>query len=412
MSIFRRIFRKDPEQSFSKGREAFDKGKYSLASKLFEKAYQQYDIPNMKIISIENAAIAAEYADNFERSLNLYYKTICNKIRTEPRPKSVLPDFDKVFQIFRLSEKPSIPLFNILLLKFLILLSEKDFDQLTSFYNKLKIDTSDQYGRAIEESWALIHSSDTFEKKKQLPQVDLPEEFEQIYRNAERVMQRCSLCEIVLESDDKMELIEKGIEFSLSTTLTAHAPMSIQKIHLKTGTKGRIITSSTPELPLKLSTGENYSILYSLIPNLPGEWLLGPMSIIYTIPSEQGEYPSTGNTISINVNDAAPALKLSMESKTIEEDLEYMITISVENVGKTTLQNVKIVTEIPEEVKIHEGTNEKFISTLVEGETFQYEMLVRFALDKSHLSGHIIKANGFIKDNQRLAKSSVKLGGS
>ncbi|UCG90074.1 MAG: hypothetical protein JSU57_06325 [Candidatus Heimdallarchaeota archaeon] len=412
MHILRRIFRIDPQRDFSKGRKAFDQGKYALASKIFLKTHNQFDTIDMKIISLENAAISAEYAEMFERSLELYYRTILIKLHTDQLPKEVLQDVDKAIYMARQCEDPPIPINKIFYMKFLIFLSQKDFDQLNAFFKKLKFEASDEYSKAIEKSWTLIHSSDTFEKKEPLPQVGLPNEFYSISETAEQVMQRCSLCEIFLKTTDQSELIQKGTEFSLSATLTAYANLSIQKIHLKTGTRGRILTSSEPEFPFRMSTGENYSIIFSLIPNLPGEWLLGPLSLVYSIPSESGEYPVVSKPISFMVEDAAPALKLTMESETIEEDLEYLITISAENVGKTALQDVKIVSEIPEGIKIHEGTKEKHISTLGEGESFQYEIRVRFELDRTHFSGYIVKINGYIEDDRRLSKSSIRLGGN
>ncbi|MFX0014213.1 MAG: hypothetical protein ACFFBQ_00510 [Promethearchaeota archaeon] len=411
MSIFRRIFRIDPQRDFSKGREAFDQGMYALASKIFQKTYKQFDTIDMKLVSLENAAIAAEYADMFEKSLELYYQTVLLKLQTGQPPKEVLHDIDKAINMARQSEKSSFPINRLFFMKFLILLSEKDFDQLASYYRKLSYDFSDKYQDAIEKSWTLIHSTETFAKKESLPQVDLPEEFYSILDVAEKVMQRCSLCEISLSIIDQPENIQKGTSFSISATLTSHSNLSIKTINLKTGTRGRILNSSTPNLPLKMSTGENYSIIFTLIPNLPGEWLLGPLSLTYSIPSESGKFPVTSEPISLMVKDAEPALKLTMDSKTIEEDHEYIITISVENVGKTSLQNIKIISDIPEGIKIHEGTKEKYISALGEGESFQYEILIRFELDKTHFSGYIVKANGFIEDNQRLAKCSIKLGG-
>lgn len=412
MFILRRIFGIDPQNDFSKARLAFDQGKYSLASKLFEKTYNRFDTIDMRIICLENAAIAAEYADKFEKSLELFYLTVLIKISSGQRPKGVLHDIDKAVQMARQSEKPSIPINKLIFMRFLIFLSEKEFDQLTALFNKLKFENSDKYKEAIERTWDLIHLSETFEKKELLPKIDLPKEFHTILDEAEKVMRRCSLCEIELRTIGQPEDVQKGTEFDLSATITAHANLSIGKINLKTGTRGRLLTSSTPELPLKLSTGENYSIIFSLIPNLPGKWPLGPLSLIYSIPSESGDYPVTSVPLFLKVKDAAPALKLSMNSETIEEDLEYLITISAENVGKTGLQDVKIVPEIPEGMKIYEGTGEKYISALGEGESFQYEIRVRFDLDKSHFSGYIIKANGYIEDNKKLSKCSIKLGGS
>ncbi|MFW9905883.1 MAG: hypothetical protein ACFFFH_16295 [Candidatus Thorarchaeota archaeon] len=412
MFILRRIFGIDPQNDFSKARMAFDQGKYSLASKLFEKTYKKFDTIEMKIISLENAAIAAEYADMLEKSLELYHHTLLIKMSSGQRPKEVLYDIDKAIQMARHLEKPSIPTSYFIFMKFLIFLSEKEFDQLNALYNKLNLDPGDKYKAAIEKIWTLIHSSDTFEKKEPLPQVDLPKEFSPILTEAERVMQRCSLCEIKLSTISKSEDIQKGTEFEMSAAITAHANLSIRKLNLKTGPRGRLLTSSTPELPLKLSTGENYSIIFSLIPNLPGEWPLGPLSLIYSIPSEEGDYPVISTPISLIVKDAEPALKLLMNYETIEEDFEYLITISAENVGKTDLQDIKIVPEIPQGIKIFEGTGEKYLSTLGEGESFQYEIRVRFDLDKSHLSGYIIKANGYIEDNKKLSKCSIKLGGN
>jgi hypothetical protein len=412
MFIFRRIFGIDPQNDFSKARLAFDQGKYSIASKLFEKTYKRFDTIDMKIISLENAAIAAEYADMFEKSLELYYHTLLIKLSSGQRPKEVLNDIDKAIQMAKHLEKPSIPISKFEFMKCLIFLSEKEFDHLNALYNKLDLEPEDKYKAAIERTWTLIHSSDPFEKKEPLPQVDLPKEFNSILAEAEEVMQRCSLCEIELKAISKLEDIQKGTEFEISVTLTAQTNLSIGKLNLKTGPRGRLLTSTTPDLPLKLSTGENYSIIFSLIPNLPGEWPLGPLSLIYSIPSEEGDYPVISAPISLIVKDAEPALKLSMISETLEEDFEYLITISAENVGKTDLQNVKIVPEIPQGMKIFEGTSEKYLSTLGEGQSFQYEIRVRFDLDKSHLSGYIIKASGYIEDNKKLSKCSIRLGGN
>lgn len=409
MSIIRRLLRIDPQRDFSKGRRAFDHGNYTLASKLFQKTFKQFDTLEMKIISLENAAISAEYAEMYEKSSELYYHCVCLKLGVGHSSKEVIPDIEKSLKMARLSEKSPINPNKLVFMKFLILLSEKNFNQLTSFYKNQTADFSDKYNQALEKTWLLIHSSETFEKKEHLPHVDLPEEFVSVLNSAEKVMQRCSLCEAVLESQSKH--IEKGMEFAVLVTLTAHTSMSIHKISLKTGSRGRILTSSTPELPLKLSTGENYSISFSIIPNLPGEWLLGPVSILYSIPSETGEYPVESEPISLTVKEGVPGLKVSIFSETIEEDLEYLITILAENVGKTMLQDVKIITEIPEGVKIQEGTNEKFISTLGEGESFQYEIRLRFSLDQTHFSGHIIRASGFIQNDQQLAKCSIRLGG-
>ena len=76
------------------------------------------------------------------------------------------------------------------------------------------------------------------------------------------------------------------------------------------------------------------------------------------------------------------------------------------------LQDIKIVPEIPEGIKIYEGTSEKYISTLGEGESFRYEIRVRFDIDRTHFSGYIIKAIGYIEDTKKLSKCSIKLGGS
>jgi hypothetical protein len=214
-----------------------------------------------------------------------------------------------------------------------------------------------------------------------------------------------------LDELDSSGAIQKGGEFSLPASFTAHAPISISSINLKTGAKGRILSSTIPELPLNLSTGENYSIVFSLIPNLPGEWEIGPLSLSYSIPSESGVYLVLSNRIIITIKEAAPALKLSMEFDIIEEDYDYLVRLSAENSGKIALQNVRIQTDIPDAVKIHEGTSDKIISTLVEGEIFEFQFRIRFAPDQSHFDGHIIRANGFIESNQRLAKCSIKLGG-
>jgi hypothetical protein len=411
MSFFQRIFRKDPEQDLSKGQQAFNQRKYKLALKLFEKAHNRFEKIEMKLIALDNAALSAENADMFEKASEFYYQTILIKLANEYQIKDIQLDINRAIQAIQLSNKPPISLNKLLYMKFLIILSTKQFDKLTSFHEKLKFDFSDEYKDAIEKTWTLIHSADTYVEKASLPQIKLPEEFNTIKKKAEQIMQRCSLCTVTLKENDLSEAIQKGDEFFLSASLTAHAPVSISSINLRTGTKGRISSSTIPELPLKMSTGENYSIVFSLTPNLPGEWSVGPLFISYSIPSELGDYTVSSEPSSILIEEAVPALKLSMEAETIEEDFDYLIIISAENIGKTTLQNVKIQTEIPEGVKIREGTNEKYISTLGEGEIFQYNLRVQFALDQTHFDGHIIRTNGFIENDRRLSKCSIKLGG-
>ena len=143
MFILRRLFGMDPQNDFSKAREAFDQGKYSLASRLFEKTHKRFDTIDMQIISLENAAIAAEFADMFEKSLELYYHTVLIKISSGQEPKDVLSDIDKALQIAQRCEKPPIPINKLFFMKFLIFLSEKEFNQLFSFYNKLDFDCED-----------------------------------------------------------------------------------------------------------------------------------------------------------------------------------------------------------------------------------------------------------------------------
>jgi uncharacterized membrane protein len=164
-------------------------------------------------------------------------------------------------------------------------------------------------------------------------------------------------------------------------------------------------------MPLNLSTGENYTVNYSLVPNLPGEWKIGPLAVKYTIPKEEGEYSSSSNKIPVEAKDAEPALKISLDSETIEEDLEYFLTVTSENNGKIALQNINIKLDIPEGVKISQGTEEKVISSLVEGETFQFDITVQLDLEMTHFEGRVIRVEGFIDDSHRLAKSSIKIGG-
>ena len=87
------------------------------------------------------------------------------------------------------------------------------------------------------------------------------------------------------------------------------------------------------------------------------------------------------------------------------------MTIIVENIGKISLQNTLIKIDIPEGVKISQGTEEKLISSLAEGETFSFEIEIKFDLEQTHFDGRVIKTQCFIGEKHRLAKSSIKLGG-
>lgn len=411
MFILRRILRVDPESDHSKGQEAYNQRKYARALKHFERAFKRYDDLNKKLVALDNAAVCAEKASTYEKASLLYYQAIILKLANQKQQKEISLDIDRTIRTLKLSENPPISINKILFMKFLMLLSEKEFEKLETFYKKLRIGTNDEFSEAIEKTWSLIHSADTFVNKVPLPMTDLPVEYSAIIQKAEKIMQRCSLCEVSLNDLDSSEVIQKGGEFSLPASLTAHAPVSISSINLKTGARGRILSSTIPELPLNMSTGENYAMVFSLIPNLPGDWEIGPLSLSYSIPSESGVYLVSSNRILLVVKEAAPALKLSMEFDTIEEDYEYLIRLTAENSGKIALQNVRIHTDIPDAVKIHEGTSDKIISTLVEGEIFQYQFRIRFAPDQTHFKGHVLRANGFIEDNHRLAKCSIKLGG-
>ena len=75
------------------------------------------------------------------------------------------------------------------------------------------------------------------------------------------------------------------------------------------------------------------------------------------------------------------------------------------------LQDISIKLEVPEGVNLVQGTEKKIISSLGEGETFQYEVVFRFDLEQTHFDGRVIRVNANLGDGQRLAKSSIKLGG-
>ncbi|MHA1976522.1 MAG: hypothetical protein ACW98F_06850 [Candidatus Hodarchaeales archaeon] len=411
MSFIRRILGVDPQTNFEKGKSAFEKNNFKSAFKLFHKAYQQFDTNEMKLLALDNAALSAEKAKLYDNAAELYYQQIL-RVTAENKPnREILQSIDRTLQMIRSSKKSKISPNKIRYLQFLIYLSEKDFEKLSSIYESNKRNLTDSYGKTIELAWTLIHSSDTFIEHEPLPTIGIPDEFANIKVKAEEIMQRCSLCKSEIFLGDKDQIIEKGSEFLLSTTLTAHAPISVNSVFLKTGSRGRLISTSTPELPLNLSTGENYTINFSLIPNLPGKWKIGPLLVSYGFPNEDGEYPSNSNKFTIEAKDAEPALNLEMESETIEEDLEYMVTVIVENIGKISLQNIEIKIEVPEGVEISQGTEEKLIGSLAEGETFTFEIAFKFDLEQTHFDGRVIKTQCYIGDQHRLAKSSIKLGG-
>jgi hypothetical protein len=411
MSFIRRILGVDPQTNFEKGRTAFEKNNFKSAYKFFHKSYQQFDTEQEKLLALDNAALSAEKAKIYDSAAELYYQQILRVTATGKPNREIFQSIERTLQMVRSSKKPKIASNKIKYLQFLIYLSEKDFTKLTTIYEKNKRNLTDPYGKAIELAWKLIHSSETFLEHEPLPTIAIPDEFAKIKKKAEEIMQRCSLCQSELFIGDSNQIIEKGSEFFLSATLTAHAPISVNSIFLRTGSQGRLISTTTPELPLNLSTGENYTIKFSLIPNLPGKWSVGPLNVSYAIPNEDGDYPSSSNLYIIEAKDAEPALDLRMEFETLEEDHEYIVSVIAENIGKISLQNLQIKIEIPEGVAIAQGTEEKLISSLAEGETFSFEISFKFNLEQTHFDGHVIKSQCFIGDQHRLAKASIKLGG-
>ncbi len=411
MFIIRRFLHVDPQVEFEKGRTAFEKKRYTTALKLFEKSYKKFDTEEMRIIALDNAALSAQNARLYSKAADLYYKSLLFITANNSPTKDIIQNIDRTLQMIRLSKKSSIPPNELRYLKFLIFLSEKDFDKLSLFYNKYKKEFTDSCGGAINSTWDLVHSGETFIKHETLPSIELPQEFLKIKQEAENIMQRCSLCKVEILLKDDNQIIQKGTEFQITGVLTAHAPLSIVSLPLKTGSRGRLISSSMPELPLNLSTGENYSISFTLIPNLPGKWKIGPITLKYEIPHESGVYPANSNELSVEAQDAEPALRITMTSETLEEDFEYSVVVIAENVGKIQLQDLSIILEVPEGVKIAQGTEEKVISSLGEGETFQYEVIFRFDVEQTHFDGRVIKVDGNMGEGQRLAKSSIKLGG-
>ena len=411
MFIIRRFFYVDPQVEFEKGRTAFENKKFATALKLFEKSYKKFDTEEMKLIALDNAALSAQSANLYEKAASLYYQLLLRTTANNSSTKDILQNIDRTQQMIRLGKKSSIPMNELHFLKFLILLSEKNFEKLSLFYNKNKKDFTDSYGNAISNTWKLVHSGETFIEHETLPNIELPQEFMKIKEQAENVMQRCSLCKVELSLKDDDQIIQKGTEFHITGVLTAHAPLSIVSLPIKTGSRGRLISSTTPDLPLNLSTGENYTVSFTLVPNLPGKWKIGPINLKYEIPQESGEYPSNSNSLSVKAKDAEPALKVSMTSETLEEDFEYSVLVAAENVGKIQLQDILIKLEVPEGVKIAQGTEEKIISSLGEGENFQFEVIFRFDLEQTHFDGRVVRVNGIMGDGQRLAKGSIKLGG-
>ncbi|MFW9777306.1 MAG: hypothetical protein ACFFE8_00550 [Candidatus Heimdallarchaeota archaeon] len=416
MYLIRRIFRVDPRIELKKGQKAFDQRNFKSALKSFEKAFKRLSNVDMQIMALDNAALCAEKASLFEKATELYYQLILLKLshKTTKPSRLVMSDINRAMAVARLSPKPIIPISKFLLMKFLIFLGENDLDKLIPFYEKLNHEVNDEYKAAIDTTWELIHTQDTYVQKKPLPEIDLPREFLSVRQEAEHFMQRLSLCQVTSLTLDNSKSLEKGTPFSISGSFTVHAELAIVSISLRIGSHGRIVSSNLPQLPITMTEGASQMVHYSLIPNLPGKWTIGPLTVVYRIPADHNtsqEYSVVSKTLIASIKEAPPALQLSMVYETMEEDHEYTITISAENIGKTSLQDLKIILEIPDGVELGTGTEQKTIGILGQGEVFSYELKVQFSMDRTHFEGHILKAAGYIQ-NKRLAKCSLKIGGS
>ncbi|MFW9854054.1 MAG: hypothetical protein ACFFFG_03310 [Candidatus Thorarchaeota archaeon] len=415
MYLIRRIFRVDPRVELKKGQKAFDQRNFKSALKSFEKAFKKLSNVDMQIMALDNAALCAEKAFLFEKATELYYQLILLKLSNKNTKPSrlVMTDVNRAIAVAKSSPKPIIPVSKFLFMKFLIFLGENDLDKLIPLYEKLDHEVNDEYKEAIDTTWELIHAQDTYVQKKPLPDIDLPREFLPVKQEAEHFMQRLSLCQVTSLTHDSSKSLEKGSPFSVSGSFTVYAELAIASISLRIGSHGRIVSSILPQLPITLTEGTSQTVHYSLIPNLPGEWIIGPLTVVYRIPADHNttqEYSVISKTVTASIKEAPPALQLSMVSETIEEDHEYMITISAENIGKTSLQDLKIIMEIPDGVELDLGTGQKTIGVLGQGEVFSYELKIQFSLELTHFDGHIVKAAGYVQ-NKRLAKCSLKIGG-
>lgn len=406
MDFIKRLFKKNPQQDFLLGRDAFAEKSYNKALRHFEKAFSGFSDLKMKSSSIVNAATSAEYAENYGVASKYYYQSVLLKLQAKDPTSDVLKNIEKSYYLSRKIDKSPLNVYKLLYLRYITLLSLKDIKGATAIVPEYDSLVNDEHFAAIRLTNELIHSDKSFDEKTNLPFVKRPKEFDRIFNDASKYITGISACRanISLSTDTS---IEKGEKFSVTGEIKAFILINIKEIILKTGTRGNLVDhqSSAPKM---LGKGDSHKESFGVVPLLSGNWELGPLVVRYSLESDDKKlFEIHSDTINVSIREAKPSVDLDLKVVTVEEDFEYELIISVKNNGLTAVNDLKIITEIPERIEIKQGFPEKLISGLNEQQSFDFSVFINLPVEREKGESFKITAIAQLENKEQLKKSSV-----
>ena len=402
------------ERTFLDGMDYYSRKEYSLAYKNFMNVYKKTRSNKIKLHSLLNASTSAENLNENGDASSLLVTAAKLKCQLRDPAKEIAETLEKAYNLMTKDNKKVDydNLYEIIapLMIFKIAVHDRNFinklasnlseSEIKHPHNKFALDTYSNFVNHPEKIWEtenFIIFPDQF-----------PKEFTSYVRSVQDVIRGSSALTIALSSN--ISEIKTGEQISIKSKIINHTPLLIEKLYLQPGSKGQFIHTSYDAKKVNLPDKQtNIEYDFTLEPHLTGNWVIGPLTVSYLVNG--ASYEAKSDTLKINVIPGSKELTLDIDYNVIEEDFEFEFISKIENSGETPLENIKIQLKIPSAGKFTEGTPERSIFELRNGEKIEFSNRVKFeagTLGKTYKIKLLAKFDGTDHEKELILTSGVK----
>ena len=401
------------EQLFLQAMDHYSAKEYSLAYQKFMKVFKSTRSNKIKLHALLNASTSAENLNEKGEASALLITAAKIQCLLNEQPKDIAETLEKSFNLLTKDNKRFSydDLSEIIapLMIFKIAIQDRNFtnklaqqlsdNEITHPFNKFALDTYNNFINHPEKIWEtenFILFPDGF-----------PKEFTTYVRSVQDVIRGSSALLITLSSN--YPEIKTGGQITIQAKITNLTPLLIEKIYLQPGSKGQFISTTYDAKRINLTEKSTLKFDFILEPHLTGQWVIGPLNITYLVNGKNYEVKS--DTIKINVTPGSKALTLDLNFNVIEEDFEFEFNQVIENSGETPLENIKVQLKIPTGAKVTEGTPERSIFELRNGEKIEFSNKVKFEsgiLGKSYKIKLVANFDGTDHEKELILANATK----
>jgi hypothetical protein len=175
----------------------------------------------------------------------------------------------------------------------------------------------------------------------------------------------------------KLKLVLGKEEVKIKERVTGHVTISfsipIQVVETTLALPSNIACLQDPKIPEK--TQRKFKISFAIEPRLPGEFDVGPFTIL--LQAEHQQFLMKSNTVPLKIIAAKPRLNVTAEpTSTPRSQEEFELMLRVENDSHGDASDVTITITLPPHLLLKTGTLQKRIVTLYPQQHVQFPLFL------------------------------------